>query len=118
MLQEGDYAKAIESFNREPIDFMRLTGLAIAYNKLGQQETAQQCLDELTALEGETASYQYAQVYAQWGDAEKALDALEHAWDIGDSGVILMNMDERLDPLRAEPRFVSLLEKWRDPSKR
>lgn len=58
MLQEGDYAKAIESFNREPIDFMRLTGLAIAYNKLGQQETAQQCLDELTALEGETASYQ------------------------------------------------------------
>ena len=98
--------------------FIRLTGLAIAYNKLGEQDKAQQTLDELIAKEGEQASYQHAQIYAQWGEPEKALDALERAWEIGDAGFILMNMDQNLDPIRDQPRFISLLEKWQDPSKR
>lgn len=97
---------------------MRVTGLAIAYNKLGQQEKAQHYLDELINSNGESASYQYGQIFAQWGETDKALDALEHAWDIHDTGVVLLNMDLFIDPLRDEPRFISLMEKWKDPTKR
>jgi len=44
--------------------------------------------------------------------------ALEHAWDIGDAGVVLLNMDGFLNPLRDQPRFKVLMEKWQDPAKR
>ena len=114
----GDYEKAIELFEKEPVNFIRLTGKAIAYNKLGRQDKAQQNLDELIEVYGEQASYQYAQIYAQWGETEKSLDALEHAWEIRDTGFVLINMDSQLDPIRDQPRFMALLEIWQDPSKR
>ena len=118
LMHRGDYQGSIDLFEKEPLGFIRETGLAIAYNKLGQQDNAQHHLETLTNLYGEDASYQYAQIYTQWGETEKALDALEHAWEIGDTGLIQMNSDVQLDPLRDEPRFIALLEMWRDPSKR
>ena len=118
LISQGDYEKAAELYEKEPLNYLRLTGLAIALNKLDQQDKAQQYLDELIDTNGERASYQYAQIYAQWGEIEKGLDALEHAWEIGDMGIVLTNMDWFLNPLRDEPRFHVLLEKWRDPSKR
>jgi len=118
MMHRGDAEKAIGLFADEPLDFIRLTGLAIAYDKLGDRASAQQYLEQLIAGEGDGAAYQYAQVYAQWGETDKALDALEHAWEIGDPGLILVNTDSHMDPLRDQPRFVSLMEKWWDPSKR
>ena len=63
-------------------------------------------------------AYQYGEIYAQWGETDEALDALEHAWDIGDAGVVLLNMDGFLNPLRDQPRFKVLMEKWQDPAKR
>jgi len=118
LMHGGDLQKAISLFEQEPLNFLRLTGLAIAHDKLGDRARAQQYLDQLQEREGENASYQYAQIYAQWGEPEKALDALEHAWEIGDPGFLLMNMDSTLDPIRGQPRFVALRDKWRDPSKR
>jgi TolB-like protein/Tfp pilus assembly protein PilF len=118
LISQGNYEKAAELYEKEPINYIRLTGLAIALNRLDQQDKAQQYLDELIDSNGERASYQYAQIYAQWGEIEKGLDALEHAWEIGDTGIVLTNMDWFLNPLRAEPRFHVLLEKWRDPLKR
>ena len=115
-LKVGELQKAIEAFNAEPLRFIRLTGLADGYNKLGQQDLAQQTLDELIETEGVNASYQIAQVYAQWGEKDKALDALEQAWSIGDAGFVLMFADDRMNPLRDEPRYKALLEKWREPS--
>jgi len=116
--RNGDFEKALELSAKETVGFARLTGLAIAHNKLGQQDRAQQYLQELIESYGERASYQYGQIYAQWGETEEALDALEHAWDIGDSGVVLLKMDGFLDPLRDQPRFKVLMEKWWNPAKR
>ena len=52
------------------------------------------------------------------GETDKALDALGYAWDIGDAGVVLLNMDGLVNPLRDQPRFKALMEKWQDPAKR
>ncbi len=108
LISQGNYEKAAELYEKEPINYIRLTGLAIALNRLDQQDKAQQYLDELIDSNGERASYQYAQIYAQWGEIEKGLDALEHAWEIGDTGIVLTNMDWFLNPLRAEPSLKSL----------
>ena len=116
--RNGDFEKALGLSEKETVGFERLTGLAIGYNKLGQQDKAQHYLEELIEADGEQASYQYGQIYAQWGETDKALDALEHAWDIGDAGVVLLSMDGLLDPIRDQPRFKVLLEKWQDPAKR
>lgn len=118
MFHRAEYEKAIDLLNREPVGFLKETGLAITYNKMGKQDQAQKHLDILIADNGEAASYQYAQVYAQWGEIDTALDHLEHAWEIRDSGFILIKSDDSLDPLRDHPRFKTLLEIWKDPSKR
>lgn len=115
---DGRVEKALEHSEKETVKFARLTGLAIGHNKLGQQDKAQQYLEELIDSYGEQASFQFGEIYAQWGETEKALDALEHAWEIGDSGVVLLNMDGFLDPIRDQPRFKVLMEKWQDPAKR
>jgi tetratricopeptide (TPR) repeat protein len=116
-MHRAEYEKAIDLLNKEPVGFLRETGLAINYNKAGQQDKAQKHLDLLIESNGEAASYQYAQVYAQWGDADKALGHLEHAWEIRDPGFTLINGDDFLDPLRDHPRFKALMDVWRDPSK-
>ncbi len=118
LLNNDKYSQAIELYKKEPLGFMKQTGLAITYNKLGQYDKAQQSLDALIEEDGEGASYQYGQIYAQWGEPEKALDALEHAWEIGDPGLLLMYADKLLDPIRDQPRFIALLEKWQNPSSR
>jgi tetratricopeptide (TPR) repeat protein len=118
LMHHDEYTKAIEWYEKEPLEFLRDTGLAIAYNKLGQQDRAQQSLDNLIELNGEDASYQYGQIYAQWGQPEKALDHLQHAWEIRDPGFILLKMDRFLDPIRDEPAFIPLMEFWQDPAKR
>ncbi len=118
LLSHDEYSKAIELYKKEPLAFMKQTGLAVAHNKLGQQNKAQQSLDTLIDENGESASYQYGQIYAQWGEPEKALDALEHAWGIGDTGLVLMNSDKYLDPIRDQPRFIAMLERWQNPSSR
>ena len=118
LFHKGDYEKAIDLFEKEPVKFISLTGKAIAYDKLDQQDKAQQYLDELIDAFGDQASYQHAQIYAQWGEIEKSLDALERAWEIRDTGFVLINMDTHLDPIRDQPRFKALLEIWQDPSRR
>lgn len=110
--------RAIQHLRLEPLDHIRLTGLAIAYHRLGQQDEAQRQLDKLIEVEGENAAYQYAQIYAQWGESDQALDALEHAWEIRDAGFVLLKADEWFTPLHDNPRFIALLKKWEDPNKR
>jgi TolB-like protein/Tfp pilus assembly protein PilF len=105
----GDAERALEVVNTEPLRFMHDTGLAILDHRLGDPESAQEHLDNMVASYGDSASYQYGQVYTQWGDIEKALDWLETAWEIRDPGLLQAGTDGLLDPLRDEPRFRKIL---------
>ena len=79
--------------------------LALAYHKLGRQADAQTALHRLNALEGKSGAYSYARIYAQWGDAPKALDWLETALQLRDPQLAYLKTEPLLDPLRKEPRF-------------
>jgi tetratricopeptide (TPR) repeat protein len=79
--------------------------LAISYEKLGRHADAQAMLTTLQSGYGDRDAYQYAQIYSQWGNAPKALEWLEKALRLRDSGLAALKVDELLDPLRGEPRF-------------
>jgi len=105
----GDASQALELASNEPLGFMHDTALAILQHRLGDTESAQQQIDKMVADYGDSAAYQYGQVYAQWGDTDKALGWLETAIAIRDPGLLLAGTDTLLDPLRDDPRFVKVL---------
>jgi len=54
---------------------------------------------------GDAGGYQYAEIYAEWGETKTALDALEKAMRLRDTGLYRLRVDASLDSLRKEPRF-------------
>jgi tetratricopeptide (TPR) repeat protein len=83
--------------------------LAIADHLLGQQEAAAAQLAALRARMGDNAAFQYADIYAQWGQADAALTALETAYRLRDTGMMEIQVDPMLGPIRAMPRFQAVL---------
>jgi TolB-like protein len=108
LLQQGQLAEARAAYDAETVELFRLTGLAIADHKLGNGAAAQASYDKLvTTIDGSV--YQQAQILAQWGQADKALERLAFARKIGDSGLVHLKVDPLLDPLRARDEFNQLL---------
>jgi hypothetical protein len=54
---------------------------------------------------GGAAAYQYATIYAQWGDRGKALEWIDTAIRVCDPGLGSLQSDPLMDPPRKEPRF-------------
>lgn len=107
-LMAGDLDPAAQSFERDKSAPRRLPGLAIIAHKRGNRTAAQAALDDLIAQMGDKSLYQYAQIHAQWGQADRALDALDKAWRLRDGGFLMMFSDPLLVPLRQTTRFRSL----------
>lgn len=111
----GELEAALESCSRDPDYWGVQTTLAIVLHKLKRQSEARAVLEKLIADNGDSASYQYAQIYAQWGDIPKALQAVETALREKDPGVLDLKTDFLLDPLRQEPRFQAAMKKLNFP---
>jgi hypothetical protein len=90
--------------------------LAVTYDKLGRHVDAQAELAKLKTALGDSFAYQYAAIYAQWGDRAKALEWLETAWRLRDSGLEYLKTDPLLDPMRQEPRFQAIQRQLKFPS--
>jgi TolB-like protein/DNA-binding winged helix-turn-helix (wHTH) protein/Flp pilus assembly protein TadD len=89
--------------------------LAVTYGKLGRPADAQAELKKLQARGGDAGAYQYASIYAQWGETAKALEWLAAAMRVRDSGLIELKTDPLLDPLRNEPRFQAIERELKFP---
>ena len=109
LLMQGQAGEAREEFRKEPLEDVRLAGLAIVERRLGDAAAARQAMDDLVAHHGDRSLYQQAQVLAQWGEVDAAIEALQRALRVGDSGLIYSRNDPFLDPLRDDPRFAQLL---------
>ena len=55
--------------------------------------------------------YAFALIHVGLGHNERALDWLQHAYNVRDVHVIWLPMDPKLDPVRNEASFVRLLER-------
>ena len=90
--------------------------LRVIYDKLGRHADAEAERAKLKAAQGDASAYQYATIYAQWGDRAKALEWLETAWRLRDGGLLYLKTDPLLDPLRQEPRFKATERELKFPS--
>lgn len=109
LLMQGDVESALKEVKAEPLDWMRFSGLAILQKKLGRAKKADAAMASLIEGYRDNGLYQQAQVYAQWGDLEQSVDALNRAREIGDPGVSQVVVDPLLDPLRENARFAELM---------
>jgi len=79
--------------------------LSVTYDKLGRHADAEAVLAKFKETFGDAAAYQYAEIYAQWGNTAKALEWLDTAMRMRDPGLAELKTDPLIDPLRTEPRF-------------
>jgi adenylate cyclase len=110
----AEYRKANE-IEATPANFAML---AYAYAKTGRLAEARRILDKLTDLSAKryVGAYPLAIVHLALGEKEEALGLLEKSFaerDILLQGLFgSIKMDKRLDPLRKDPRFQKLVERF------
>jgi adenylate cyclase len=84
---------------------------------VGRPDAARRVAEE--AERGEAKSYtsaaHLAMLYSALGDRERALDLLEQDYREGDAILWLYHRGVFFDPIRDDPRFVALLQKYRLP---
>ena len=93
---------------------------AASLARLGQTERAREWLDRAMVLDPDDAIviYNAACTYAQLGDADSAMDALER-WSVSSAWETenWLQTDNDFDSIRSDPRFVALLEKVQQRSR-
>jgi TolB-like protein/Flp pilus assembly protein TadD len=107
MLGRQDEART--EYLAEPASDFGLTGLAVVEHHLGHLKSARDAFAKIDQ-EGDRVRYQQAQILSQWGQLDAAIERLQQARAIGDSGLVYARNDPWLDPLRGDPRFAELLK--------
>jgi hypothetical protein len=88
----------------------------MTYEKLGLHTDADVMLAKFKVTHGnEAVAYQNATIYAQRGDTSNALQWLETAMHVRDSGLGYLKTDPLMDPLRKEPRFRAIERELKFP---
>lgn len=109
LLNLGKVDDALAAYAKEPAKYTRLTGLAIAQKRAGDDASATQTFADLVSDMGDQVLYQQAQVQAQFGAIDLAFAKLSAARDVGDSGLVYLRNDPFLDPLRTDRRMAAVL---------
>jgi tetratricopeptide (TPR) repeat protein len=112
----GDLKSARAACETKPEYWYSQQCLAVIYDKLRQHADAEAELSKVKAAQGDAMAYQYATIYAQWGNLPKALEWLETAMRLRDPGLVNLKTDPLLDPLRQEPRFKAIERELKFPS--
>jgi TolB-like protein/DNA-binding winged helix-turn-helix (wHTH) protein/Flp pilus assembly protein TadD len=113
LIAEGKPQQALAEIEKEPLEWGKLTGKALAYHALGREHDSNDSLAGLIAKYGTDADYQIAQVYAYRGQSDKSFDWLERAYKQRDAGLPDIKTDPLLKNLRRDPRYAEFLKKMR-----
>ena len=116
LVAEGKPQQALAEIEKEPLQWGKLTGQALAYHALGRDQDSNAALAGLIAKYNNGAAYQIAEVYAFRGESDKSFDWLERAYKQRDGGLTEIKNDPLLKNLRHDPRYTELLKKMRLPT--
>jgi adenylate cyclase len=111
LLAQGDIIAALETFEKEPIEGFRLTGIALVQHAMGDALASDAALQELIECCTGFGASQIAAVYAYRGEIDTAFYFLEQAYDYPDGAIIFMKANRLLVNLHDDPRWGPLLDK-------
>ncbi len=107
----GQFDEAIRVLERcEPTPSHQAM-IAHAHARAGRRGQASAILAEIGEEGAQAAATEIALVHVALGDAERAFELLESALEERDPTLVYLAVDPRLDPLRADPRYLALLER-------
>ena len=112
----GDFASARAKCEQGRDNFNSQLCLALAYDKLGRHADAEAALKKAQTTMLDFGSYQYAAIYAQWGNRPKALEWLDIAMHRRVPALLSLKTDPLLDPLRQEPHFQAIERELKFPN--
>ena len=92
----------------EPNDYRRLLGQAMLAIRAGDRAAAMTSLRAMQQRYGDSAHYQYGEIYAQLGSTDQAIAELASALAKRDPGMARIRVDPFLDPVRRDPRFAAI----------
>ena len=116
LLLLGKHAQAKAEYDALAADDpFRLARLALHAARTGDRKAAEGEMAQLRQQYGVTYSYQYGQIYAQLGEADRAFAEFDNAIAAKDSGLVYFKGDPFLDPIRGDPRYTALLRKLNIP---
>jgi hypothetical protein len=110
-LQQGRLDEALEEFQQEGYDALRLLGLTLAQHACGLPAESHAALKELTDEDADGSAYQIAEAHAYRNEADLAFQWMERAYAQHDPGLISMKVDPLLHHLHDDPRWQPFLEK-------
>lgn len=98
-----------------PDDTFVQTDKAILSARRGDHVGATAILGRIRATDGDTSTFQYAQIHAQLGEIDEAFAALDKGVEVRDAGLRTVKRDPFLDPIRRDPRYIALLTRLNFP---
>jgi len=113
----GMYKEAIALVEKltkgDPINQNHLWMTAYAYARSGKEIEARQLIERFKTIGQKeyVLSYAVASIYAALGDKDLAFAELERALVEHDWNLHRLNVDNLMDPLRDDPRFVDLVKR-------
>ena len=108
-------AAALAAAERSASDVHKRCSKAMALHDLGRTAEAQGVLDGLISHYAQSGAWQIAQVYAWFGESDKAFEWLDRAYVQRDSGLPALKYSPMLRGLRGDPRYSALLAKMNLP---
>ena len=111
LMQEGRAEDAVAQAGREPDEVWRLWATAIVDHRAGRTREADEALKKLVAEHTAGNAFQIAEVYAVRGEADKAFEWLETAYQKRDSGITHAKVDPNLASLHSDSRWGPYLKK-------
>jgi len=116
LIAEGKPQQALAQIEKEPSEWARLTGQALAYHALGREQDSDAALAGLITKYRTYVAYQIAEVYAYRGESDKSFEWLDHAYQQRDPGLPEIKSNPLFTNLHHDPRYAKLLKEMRLPT--
>ena len=110
-LEQGRLDEALAAFQKEGIEALRLSGIAMALHARGQLAESEATLKQVIERCADDGALQIAEAFAYLNDADRAFEWLERAYQQRDSGLPQMQSWPLLRNLHGDPRWRPFLEK-------
>lgn len=110
-LEQGRPADALAAFEQESLEALRLSGITMSRDALGQHAQRDAAIKVLIEKCAHDGALQIAEAFAFIGDADRAFEWLERAYTQRDSGLPQMQSWPLLRNLRGDARWRPFLER-------